>query len=139
MGTSPARIDAQQSLLSLGLDSLIALELRNRINGDFGFNVPLTRILQSTSLSAFAAYIAEHLLPEQRNKEDKPAATGRAERSAEIATRRNGGASVVPDSAIYSAEAAEHDRDAPAITPLLDGQPQATPVLETSATHTPAE
>jgi acyl carrier protein len=139
MGTAPARIDAQQSLLSLGLDSLIALELRNRINSDFGFNVPLTRIMQSTSLSAFAAYIAEHLLPEQRNKEAKPAARGSAERTAEIATPGNGGASVVPDSAIDSAEPAEHDRDAPAITPLLDGQPKATPVPQRSAAHTPAE
>ena len=31
MGTSPARIDTQQSLRNLGLDSLIAVEVRNRI------------------------------------------------------------------------------------------------------------
>ena len=31
MGTSPARIDTQQSLRNLGLDPLIAVEVRNRI------------------------------------------------------------------------------------------------------------
>jgi NADPH:quinone reductase-like Zn-dependent oxidoreductase/acyl carrier protein len=65
MGTSPTRIDTQQSLLSLGLDSLIAMEVRNRINADLGINVPLTKLIQSENINALAAYIAERLLADR--------------------------------------------------------------------------
>jgi acyl carrier protein len=73
IGASPARIDMQQSLLSLGLDSLIALEVRNRIIADLDLNVPLSKIIQSVSISAFAAYIAERLLESDRGERSKPA------------------------------------------------------------------
>jgi acyl carrier protein len=62
MGASPARIDVQQSLLNLGLDSLIAVEVRNRINVDLGLNVPLAKFKQSVSVRALAAFVAERLL-----------------------------------------------------------------------------
>ena len=74
MGTSPARIDTQQSLLSLGLDSLIALEVRNRINADLGMNVPLTRLMQSESIRALAAYVAERLLEDRGESSSTPVA-----------------------------------------------------------------
>jgi acyl carrier protein len=61
IGASPSRIDPQQSLLSLGLDSLIAVEVRNRINSDFGLNVPLAKIIQSASVRTLAGYLAERL------------------------------------------------------------------------------
>ena len=53
MGASPARIDVQQSLLSLGLDSLIAVEVRNRINADLGMNVPLAKFMQGASINSW--------------------------------------------------------------------------------------
>jgi NADPH:quinone reductase-like Zn-dependent oxidoreductase/SAM-dependent methyltransferase/short-subunit dehydrogenase/acyl carrier protein len=71
IGASPSRIDPQQSLLSLGLDSLIAVEVRNRINSDFGLNVPLAKIIQSASVRALAGYLAERLAGQ-----DGDAATG---------------------------------------------------------------
>jgi acyl carrier protein len=61
IGASPSRIDPDQSLLSLGLDSLIAVEVRNRINSDFGLNVPLAKIIQSASVRTLAGYLAERL------------------------------------------------------------------------------
>jgi acyl carrier protein len=61
IGASPSRIDPHQSLLSLGLDSLIAVEVRNRINSDFGLNVPLAKIIQSASVGTLACYLAERL------------------------------------------------------------------------------
>jgi NAD(P)-dependent dehydrogenase (short-subunit alcohol dehydrogenase family)/acyl carrier protein len=61
IGASPSRIDPDQSLLSLGLDSLIAVEVRNRINSDFGLNVPLAKIIQSASVLTLAGYLAERL------------------------------------------------------------------------------
>jgi acyl carrier protein len=62
IGTSPAQIDSQQSLRNLGLDSLIALEVRNRINADLGVNVPIVKLMQSESVSGLAVYVAERLL-----------------------------------------------------------------------------
>jgi acyl carrier protein len=74
MGTSPARIDTQQSLLSLGLDSLIALEVRNRVNADLGINVPLTKLMQSESINALAAYVAERILEDRGESFGAPVA-----------------------------------------------------------------
>ena len=72
MGTSPARIDIQQSLRNLGLDSLIAVEVRNRINTDLGMNVPLAKFMQGdSSISALAAYAAERLTESERTEDDK--------------------------------------------------------------------
>jgi acyl carrier protein len=76
MGASPARIDTQQPLLSLGIDSLIAVEARNRINADLGVNVPLANFMQSPSINALAAYIAERLPGADRAKRSKIAARG---------------------------------------------------------------
>ena len=62
MGASPARIDIQQSLLSLGLDSLMAVEMRNRITEDLGVNVPLEKFMHGASINTVASYISERLL-----------------------------------------------------------------------------
>jgi acyl carrier protein len=59
--TSPAHIDTQQSLLRIGLDSLIAVEVRTRINADFGINVPLAKFMQGATINTLASYIAEQL------------------------------------------------------------------------------
>jgi acyl carrier protein len=61
MAIADARIDSKQSLRDLGLDSLIAVELRNRVNADFGVNVPLATFIQGVTISALAQYIAERL------------------------------------------------------------------------------
>ena len=76
MGASPARIDVQQSLVSLGLDSLIAVEVRNRINADLGMNVPLAKFMQGASINSLAAYIAERLLQGDRSERARDPASG---------------------------------------------------------------
>ncbi|MGA7487759.1 MAG: SDR family NAD(P)-dependent oxidoreductase [Xanthobacteraceae bacterium] len=79
MGTSPARIDSQQSLRNLGLDSLIAVEVRNRINAELGMNVPLARFMQSeSSISALVAYVAERLVDDEGAGHSKTSGNGMA-------------------------------------------------------------
>src|SRR5262249_21652948 len=73
MGTSPARIDLQQSLFNLGLDSLIAVEVRNRIQADLGVNVPLAKLMKSASVSAFAVYVGEQLIERGRGERSRTA------------------------------------------------------------------
>jgi polyketide synthase 12/epothilone polyketide synthase D len=79
MGTSPARIDTQQSLRNLGLDSLIAVEVRNRINAELGMNVPLAKFMQNdSSISALSSYVAERLLEGDRAGGVKASGNGMA-------------------------------------------------------------
>jgi acyl carrier protein len=61
IGASPIRIDTQQPLRNLGLDSLIAVDVRNRISADFGVNIPLTTFMQGASIKSLAAHTAEQL------------------------------------------------------------------------------
>ena len=68
MGASPAQIDLQHSLLNLGLDSLIAVDVRNRVNADLGINVPLAKFMQSASIRALAAYVAEQMIEGNRGE-----------------------------------------------------------------------
>ena len=68
MGSAPSRIDTQQSLRNLGIDSLIAVEVRNHINTELGVNIPLAKLMQSESINALAAFVAERLL--ERNRDD---------------------------------------------------------------------
>jgi acyl carrier protein len=77
MGTSPTRIDSQQSLRNLGLDSLIAVEVRNRINAELGMNVPLAKFMQgNSSISALAAYAVERLTESDRAEQGKTSGHG---------------------------------------------------------------
>ena len=46
LGLSPPQLDIEQPLTNLGLDSLMAVELKNRIFSDLGINVPMVRFLQ---------------------------------------------------------------------------------------------
>ena len=71
MRTSPTRIDSQQSLVNLGLDSLIAMDMRNRIHADLGLNVPLAKLMESASLSTFVAFVAEQLIEKRRGERPK--------------------------------------------------------------------
>ncbi len=85
MQASPAQIDTQQSLFNLGLDSLISVDVRNRIKDDFGINVPLAKFSQGASVKTLAAYVAERLLEGDRRERSKTAVHGiAAEAGADI-------------------------------------------------------
>ncbi|MCX7571066.1 amino acid adenylation domain-containing protein [Tumebacillus sp. DT12] len=58
LGTPAARLDAEQPLNTLGLDSLMAVEMRNAIMQDAGVNIPVARFLQEVS----ALDVAEEVL-----------------------------------------------------------------------------
>jgi NADPH:quinone reductase-like Zn-dependent oxidoreductase/acyl carrier protein len=57
----PARIDAEAPLKSLGLDSLMTLELRNRLEHDCGLHLSATLVWNYPTIAALAGHIAELL------------------------------------------------------------------------------
>lgn len=51
LGAGAVPLDPHRPLVSLGLDSLVAIELRNRVEGDLGIRLPLTDLLKGPSLA----------------------------------------------------------------------------------------
>jgi amino acid adenylation domain-containing protein len=58
LGTAPEAIDGEKTLLNLGLDSLMAVELRNWIDGELHVNLPIVELMRSPGL----AYLTKNLL-----------------------------------------------------------------------------
>jgi acyl transferase domain-containing protein/acyl-CoA synthetase (AMP-forming)/AMP-acid ligase II/acyl carrier protein len=58
-----AALDVELPLNSLGIDSLMAIELKNRIEADLGVTVPMVKFLEGPSVRDLAGYVAEHLIP----------------------------------------------------------------------------
>ena len=54
-------MDAHQPLNRLGIDSLMAVELKNRVEADLETSVPVTALLQGPSLSQLATQLLEGL------------------------------------------------------------------------------
>ncbi len=61
LGLSATQLDLEQPLTNLGLDTLMAVELKNRITSDLGLNVPMVRFLQGFSVAQAAAQLLDQL------------------------------------------------------------------------------
>ena len=61
MGFPPGELPAAKPLVHLGLDSLMALKIKNAVQADFGLNLPVAAILQGLTLADLEAKIARHL------------------------------------------------------------------------------
>jgi NAD(P)-dependent dehydrogenase (short-subunit alcohol dehydrogenase family) len=70
LGLSTSQLDIQQPLTNLGLDSLMAVELKNRISADLGVNVPMVKFLQGFSVAQAATLLLDQLTTEAHNPTD---------------------------------------------------------------------
>ncbi|MFB8795997.1 MAG: SDR family NAD(P)-dependent oxidoreductase [Microcoleus sp.] len=61
LGTSAAKLDNSKPLTNLGLDSLMAVELSNRIKSDLKVDVPTMKLMQGPSISQLAEQLLEQL------------------------------------------------------------------------------
>ncbi|MBW4632371.1 MAG: thioester reductase domain-containing protein [Iphinoe sp. HA4291-MV1] len=63
LGTSPAKLDTSKPLTNLGLDSLMGVELSNRIESDLGVSVPTMKLLGGVNIAQLAAEQLGQLIP----------------------------------------------------------------------------
>lgn len=56
-------LDVEQPLNNVGIDSLMAIELKNRIEADLGATVPMVKFLEGPSVRDLAGYLSEQLIP----------------------------------------------------------------------------
>ena len=78
LGLSPLQLDIQQPLTNLGLDSLMAVELKNRISTDLGVNVPMVKFLQGFSVAQAATQLLGQLAAEAGDPADRQASAPEA-------------------------------------------------------------
>ncbi|MBW4609148.1 MAG: AMP-binding protein [Hassallia sp. WJT32-NPBG1] len=64
---APAKVQPKQALTALGIDSLIAFDLKNRIEVDFGVSVSVTDLLQDASIE----YLAKQILAQAKDSNPK--------------------------------------------------------------------
>jgi myxalamid-type polyketide synthase MxaB len=58
MGIGPSDLDVEQPLNTLGLDSLMAIELKNNLETRLAFDLPMARFLESPSVATLAGHAA---------------------------------------------------------------------------------
>jgi acyl transferase domain-containing protein/NADPH:quinone reductase-like Zn-dependent oxidoreductase/SAM-dependent methyltransferase/NAD(P)-dependent dehydrogenase (short-subunit alcohol dehydrogenase family)/acyl carrier protein len=63
LAAAPGRVDADQSMRDLGMDSLMAMELRIRISAGLGVDVPPLRLLHARTVRELAGLVAELVAP----------------------------------------------------------------------------
>ncbi|MGP4054730.1 type I polyketide synthase [Mycobacterium sp. 4D054] len=65
-------VDVAQPLTELGLDSLMAVRMRNTIRGDFGVEPPVALLLQGATLSDLALDLIRQLGLEEQESAERP-------------------------------------------------------------------
>jgi acyl carrier protein len=67
LGVPASKIDAEKPIVAMGLDSLMAVELRQRVKDEMRADIAVMEILQGQTLAALAARLAEPSLPSKRS------------------------------------------------------------------------
>ncbi|HEX2909582.1 MAG TPA: SDR family NAD(P)-dependent oxidoreductase [Chloroflexia bacterium] len=66
MGLAAGELDLETPISSLGLDSLMAVEIKHQLEEDLGANVPVVQFLQGPSVKDLSEMLIEIIVPEER-------------------------------------------------------------------------
>ena len=69
MGLVAATLDVEQPLSSLGLDSLMAIELTNRISADIGVKLPMTQLISGDKITQITTALLEEIVPNNQDSD----------------------------------------------------------------------
>ena len=61
LGMETDRIDLEQPLISLGVDSLMAMEIRNRVQTDLEIDIPITKFMEEVDIATLTIELNEQL------------------------------------------------------------------------------
>ncbi len=74
LGAQPDELDSDVSLNTLGLDSLMTVELKNRIEQEAGVNLPIMEIMRGPSLEEMSAMVLRQLEGDTTSNDGQPVA-----------------------------------------------------------------
>ncbi len=66
LGIHPLELDIQQPLNYMGIDSLIAVKLRNQFRNELQVEVPVVEFMQNTTIVNLATQMHEQIISENR-------------------------------------------------------------------------
>jgi len=78
LGLAPAKLDVQQPLNKVGLDSLMAVEVKNRIELDLGVVIPTVELLEGPTIVQLAARVLTQLPTAPDARPSEPSARPQA-------------------------------------------------------------
>jgi len=61
LGLPASRIDVEQPLTNLGIDSLMALEIKSRVEGELGAEIPIVNLLEGPTITRLADQLLQQL------------------------------------------------------------------------------
>lgn len=61
LGLNPYELDVQQPLINMGLDSLMAVELRNWVKKELKMEIPIVKLMENGSIMTLATYLSNQL------------------------------------------------------------------------------
>jgi acyl transferase domain-containing protein/NADPH:quinone reductase-like Zn-dependent oxidoreductase/NAD(P)-dependent dehydrogenase (short-subunit alcohol dehydrogenase family)/aryl carrier-like protein len=64
LGTQPQKIDASQSLMDMGLDSLMSLQLRNWVKSTLNVTLPSSTLLEQPSIEHLVTLLSDSMQPQ---------------------------------------------------------------------------
>jgi acyl transferase domain-containing protein/thioesterase domain-containing protein/acyl carrier protein len=76
MGVEPDSLEADQPLSTFGLDSLLALELKNNLEGRLDFTLPMAKLMEGPSIASLAAETARLVVKGESSSGEVASATG---------------------------------------------------------------